>query len=466
MKNKITIFVMVSILILGSLGFSQTASALNGGADIAEGFDLFETRTPTDFAGELFEGVPLGSFDFGGGPVDTGSTDTIVQRLGPGGVPGFPETATIDIELVALSLRSIEPIDLGCGVDDYFIGLGSSPSLGAIFPTFNDPNGGTFDIVLTIFFDLRTGAPDGPVCAGDVLILQAEGVPWNRTSPPDAVLIDGVNHLLSGVDNTQDFWPSPFTSQTPPESFVSAQHTVAPALEIPPPPPSPGNPDHYLAYRATETPDTPTFSSLNVQLSDQFESATYTVARPFLLFNPVDKNLEGIADMVTHFVGYIIWGPHQTQTNVLVSNQFGEIQVDTIRPIFLMVPSSKNLDTEPPELGEITVDHYKCYVVAVTPDTPAFVPIQVQVSDPNFEEDRTFDVKRPRLLCNPVDKNGEGIIDVDTHQVCYDVRPAIGQPPHVTRSVFTNNQFGAEQLDTQGERLLCVPSTKILDAVE
>jgi len=253
-------------------------------------------------------------------------------------------------------------------------------------------------------------------------------------------------------------WPGPnecFSFQNNGIPCIGADIVIASSI-------LPVEADHYLAYRANETKDTPQFSRLNVELSDQFESATYTVAQPFMLFNPVDKNQEGITDMVTHFVGYIIWGPHQTQTNVLVSNQFGEIQVDTIRPLFLMVPSSKNLDTQPPELEEITVDHYKCYAVAVTPDTPAFVPIQVQVSDPNFGEDKTFDVKRPRLLCNPVDKNGEGIIDVDTHQVCYDVRPAIGQPPHVKRnSVFTNNQFGAEQLDTQGERLLCVPSTKI-----
>jgi len=56
-----------------------------------------------------------------------------------------------------------------------------------------------------------------------------------------------------------------------------------------------------------------------------------------------------------------------------------------------------------------------------------------------------------------------GIIDEENHLLCYDVKPVKGEQKHEKRkSVFTNNQFGPEQLDTKKEKELCVPSMKTL----
>jgi hypothetical protein len=69
-------------------------------------------------------------------------------------------------------------------------------------------------------------------------------------------------------------------------------------------------------------------------------------------------------------------------------------------------------------------------------------------------------VKKPKHLCLPVDKNGEGIDDPSTLLVCYKAKPARGQPKHAKRTgVTTVNQFGSEQLDTVKEDELCVPSS-------
>ncbi len=60
-----------------------------------------------------------------------------------------------------------------------------------------------------------------------------------------------------------------------------------------------------------------------------------------------------------------------------------------------------------------------------------------------------------------MDKNGEGIQNEAAHLMCYQAKPAKGQPPHQRRTgIHVNNQFGQEQLDTIKEEELCVPSAK------
>jgi len=227
--------------------------------------------------------------------------------------------------------------------------------------------------------------------------------------------------------------------------------------------------DHYLGYDVKETKGTPKFDKFDVDLTDQFGDGIFEVKKPERLYNPVDKNGEGISDLFTHLVGYKINAEDDDEeeddviANVLVTNQFGDIILDVEEAKFLLVPSTKDLNSPPSELGSTLIDHYKCYEVDVTEDTPKFEKREIRVFDPNFDEDRTLEVKKPKLLCNPVDKNRGGIIDEENHLLCYDVKPVKGEQKHEKRkSVFTNNQFGPEQLDTKKEKELCVPSMKTL----
>ena len=54
-----------------------------------------------------------------------------------------------------------------------------------------------------------------------------------------------------------------------------------------------------------------------------------------------------------------------------------------------------------------------------------------------------FDLKRPRWLCAPADKNGEGILNAETHLICYQIRRASGLGSVAPGRIFLNNQFGA-----------------------
>jgi len=72
---------------------------------IDPGFDLFST----DPVGTFIDIPNIGMVHFKGDPIGPGNTDTIVERFGPA-VPGEPGESTVDIELVALSLVSVEPV--------------------------------------------------------------------------------------------------------------------------------------------------------------------------------------------------------------------------------------------------------------------------------------------------------------------------------------------------------------------
>ncbi len=203
---------------------------------VSAGFDLFATVSPgTTFQGFEFEGVPLGTFDFGFGAVSVGDTSTIVERQADAIFPLGPGTAApIRIEMVALQLRSVVPIDLGAGLDFYFITLDSfGASTGTMTITFSDAdpgNFGTFDSTIDVDFDVRIGALNGPIVFSGLLPLSSANGPWDRTPPVDAVLTPGVNRFLLGPGNINgDFWPDDFEESHP----DGTTHSVTSAVPAP-----------------------------------------------------------------------------------------------------------------------------------------------------------------------------------------------------------------------------------------
>jgi hypothetical protein len=149
------------------------------------------------------------------------------------------------------------------------------------------------------------------------------------------------------------------------------------------------------------------------------------------------------------------------QSGVQVLDQFGELTVDTVKADRLLVPTTKGLGSDPSLPPPGAADHYKCYKVKISRGTPKF-PRGVTATVVDQFENRVYDIKKPRRLCVPVDKNGEGIERPAAHLMCYRVRRARGQPNHtrVEGQIHTNNQFGLGQLDTVKEEDLCVPALK------
>ncbi|MBI4516666.1 MAG: hypothetical protein HY699_12715 [Deltaproteobacteria bacterium] len=100
------------------------------------------------------------------------------------------------------------------------------------------------------------------------------------------------------------------------------------------------------------------------------------------------------------------------------------------------------------------LDHFKCYNV----DTQEGLRSTVTLVD-QFET-KTTHVFRPLLICNPVDKNGEGLLHPQAHLECYYIRDASGQPPFIPQQLAVSNQFGQETELATGPNVLCVPSVK------
>jgi hypothetical protein len=136
--------------------------------------------------------------------------------------------------------------------------------------------------------------------------------------------------------------------------------------------------------------------------------------------------------------------------------------VNTVKADLLLVPAAKDLTTLPaaPDDEDHDVDHYKCYKVKITKDTPKLPRgIQVNVSDQFTNPAVIYDLKSVKHLCYAVSKNGEPIKNADRKLLCYKVKPALGQPLHLRRTaVYINDQFGPLRVDTQKEDELCIPS--------
>jgi hypothetical protein len=99
-------------------------------------------------------------------------------------------------------------------------------------------------------------------------------------------------------------------------------------------------------------------------------------------------------------------------------------------------------------------DDYKCYL-AKEPGRRTFQRQTVSLDD-QFSSS-TADVLTPYELCNPVDKNGEGVSDPYGHLMCYKIR---SYAPRERYYVTDTDQFGDEELLVSSAVELCVPAIK------
>ena len=227
--------------------------------------------------------------------------------------------------------------------------------------------------------------------------------------------------------------------------------------------------EHFMSYKAKIPKGTEKFEKFTVTLSDQFDTnKNYTVEKPERLFNPVDKNEEGLTDKISHMVGYKIKEvkgepKFEKITGLIVSNQFGDITLDVKKPKLILVPSAKNHDATPDVLNPVTIDHFTCYDVKETKHTPKFEKRPATAHDPNFEITKEYEIKKPKLLCIPVEKTHNeltsAITSPDENLLCYDAKKPKSTEKFEKLNVFTNNQFGSDELKIDRVEDLCIPST-------
>lgn len=195
----------------------QPSSASGGMVNINTGYDLLYTTAAAldlDGGGPMspvqFVGVPFGTYNFGGGPVDTWNTDTILHREQPVTNLADGASQTIDVKMVALSLRSLNQLNL-FGTYEYFktvnvVDAGSTMTITnsvASVPPLDEY--GTFDSSIKIKFRLQ-GVTS--LMTTDLIekTFTQTGAAWTHLPPPGILLIDGVNSNLNGSNHLNDFF--------------------------------------------------------------------------------------------------------------------------------------------------------------------------------------------------------------------------------------------------------------------
>ncbi len=251
--------------------------------------------------------------------------------------------------------------------------------------------------------------------------------------------------------------------------------------------------DHFACYSAKPakaprgTPPFPTFAPTTVTAVDQFSTEDpndqhkLDLKKPTTLCNPANKNDESPAapQHAAHLEGYKAKvtrtkpPPPKVKASIhTVVNQIGLLKLKVAGVDRLLVPAAKALGTGgAPPLGETTVDHFTCYKAKVAKAKrgqrafPTFTATTVTLTD-EFGGPVTYDLKRPKHLCAPADKNGEDpeAPTRDGHLVCYPAKQTKlnpKQPKFVRQNVSTQNQFGPEVLGVKSFEELCVPSLKL-----
>jgi hypothetical protein len=179
------------LTVLVMLGSSVSA----GAADIdptvpsvALGSNYFATQPGTHFN----FGGGVGDVNFLGLPIGPSNTDTIIQRKADA-VLGGP---AIPIQIVALSLKSAAPVNVGGSFFDVFITLDPANfanDTGTMSIAGNTTTGGTFSSALNVFFQAHF-APTGAGSAFDVfnqINITSSGTAWGPTPPAGAVIVNG-----------------------------------------------------------------------------------------------------------------------------------------------------------------------------------------------------------------------------------------------------------------------------------
>lgn len=222
--------------------------------------------------------------------------------------------------------------------------------------------------------------------------------------------------------------------------------------------------DSFLCYKGKGSEKLA--KGTQASLTDQFESGTFDVKKKRGVCNPADVDGAGIFAGTTHLAAYQIKGAakHTKQTNIQVENQFGLITLDTIKEDRILVPAAQSTEgsVTAPNDADHNVDRYKCYKVKVNKSGGKFPKgIQASVSDAFTEPAKTFDVKKPKFLCNPVDVDGQGTKNPEGHLLCYQAKPAKGEPkqPGVSGIQNADEFLASDQVATKKEEVLCVPST-------
>src|SRR5579875_631655 len=227
-----------------------------------------------------------------------------------------------------------------------------------------------------------------------------------------------------------------------------------------PPPPTPTTTTEPLRDAACYEVDHAAFALSGLPVTTRYGAATIDIIQPKRICNPANTNGED-PDALTrpdHLVGYVIrqTSPFSRVSGQQVTNGFGTITVQVVRPEMLLVPSAKSLSAPPPPLSPPLIDHFECYRIAGGRQRVPGVHVVDEFGT------LTLDLKMPFRLCVPADVRGDGVPDPTANLLCYKAKVTPGTPLFhgPGTPVFINDEFQATVFNqVKHVKELCVLST-------
>lgn len=218
--------------------------------------------------------------------------------------------------------------------------------------------------------------------------------------------------------------------------------------------------DRFKCYQTTPTPGSPRFVRGSVGLRDEFDTVSALVTKARAVCNPVRADGDGVDDPTAHLACYSTIDDRRRRfapRDVEVTSQFGVQRFRVLKPYQLCVPSTQGIVPDPPAPSALRLDHFRCYKATSRTAGPAAAPV-VKLED--AFESRVARVGQAIRLCNPVDVDGEGILDGAAHLACYKLERLAADPvaPFVPTPVGIVNRLGELALTARPLPHLCVPA--------
>lgn len=230
--------------------------------------------------------------------------------------------------------------------------------------------------------------------------------------------------------------------------------------------------DPFMCDKSKPSGSTPFTPLTAVPVVDRFGPLTIDITKLGAVCNPanVGGSYPGAQSHDEHGVSYQIKTTRNTLKFVKKVNQhvvnslFGSVTVDVKRPARLFAPSALSVSGAPAPLMSPHTEHFQCYKIGKSAGTTPFTPVEGVVVIDQFESFVTMTVKKPAMLCAPVNVNGgqpgaqNPVLHPDV-MLCYKVKRPAGFKFATVTPVFINNDFGALTLSATKSEMLCVPST-------
>ncbi len=107
-----------------------------------------------------------------------------------------------------------------------------------------------------------------------------------------------------------------------------------------------------------------------------------------------------------------------------------------------------------------TEDHFQCYDLKRR--SRLHPRPRVSLNDQFGFRDDIRVGKWAEFYCTPVDKNGEGINNLDNTMACYEIEETKrGTERRKNQEILIENQFGKQSFELEDPEILCVPSTQL-----